>query len=95
MWILGIIAASIATALLIMLLKGGIRLVGAVVSTVLRSVIDAFFLALSGVTFAVIWLFSTLVKIILMGYRKFTTRETDVDEFTTYSWMKDSELRDE
>ncbi|PAK92574.1 hypothetical protein B8X04_17060 [Brevibacterium casei] len=95
MWILGIIAASIATALLIMLLKGGMRLVFKVVGTVVSSIFWAIVYVAGAVLSGALWLVGQVVKLGKALHVKLTTQETDVDEFTTYSWMKDSELRDQ
>ena len=95
MWILGIIAASIATALLIMLLKGGMRLVFKVVGTVVSSIFWAIVYVAGAALSGALWLLGEAVKLGKSLHAKLTTRETDVDEFTKYSWMKDSELRDD
>ena len=94
MWILGIIAASLATTLLALLIKGGIRLVGAVL-TITSAIIDAVFLVLQGAIWAVAW---TAVQIILFTkfiYRKITTKKTNVSDDANFDWMRDAKLRDD
>lgn len=95
MWILGIIAASLATTLLALLIKGGIRLVGAVFTTITSAIIDAVFLVLQGAIWAVAW---TVVQIVLFAkfiYRKITTKKTDVSDDANFDWMRDAKLRDD
>lgn len=95
MWILGIIAASLATTLLIMFLKGGIRLVFTVLGAVTNAIIEAVGLILQGVIWAVAW---TVVQIILFAkflYRKVTTKKTDVSDDANFDWMRDARMRDE
>lgn len=95
MWILGIIAASLATTLLALLIKGGIRLVGAVLTTITSAIIDAVFLVLQGAIWAVAW---TAVQIILFTkfiYRKITTKKTNVSDDANFDWMRDAKLRDD
>lgn len=94
MWIVGIIAASLATTLLILLIKGGIKLVGAVLGAVITAVFEAIGLLLSGVLVAVIWTGAALVKMSIFIYQKITTRRTDVDEDDTYDWMKAAQLHE-
>jgi len=92
MWILGLILAGVVTSLILMLIKGGIRLVFAVLGVICDAIIEAAGLVLQGAIFVVTW---TVVQVILLGkfvYRKITTTPTDVDDFTTWQWMKDAEL---
>ena len=70
MWIVGIIAASLATTLLILLLKGGIKLVGAVVGAVLSAVIEAIGLVISGVIWAVAGIAVVVILAAKFLYRK-------------------------
>lgn len=95
MWIVGIIAASLATTLLILLLKGGIKLVGAVVGAVLSAVIQAIGLVISGVIWAVAGIAVGVILAAKFLYRKITTRRTDVDGNDTYDWMKAAQVHDE
>lgn len=95
MWILGIIAASLAMTLLIMLIKGGITLVGEILILVGKAVIQAVGLALTGVMVAVIWTFGALVKFGIYLYQKVTTKKTDVSDDATFDWMRDARIRDE
>ena len=95
MWILGIIAASLATTLLALLIKGGIRLVGAVLTTITSAIIDAVFLVLQGAIWAVAW---TAVQIILFTkfiYRKITTKKTNVSDDANFDWMRAAQRRDD
>ena len=95
MWIFGMIAASLALTLLILLIKGGIKLVGGVVGAVITAVFEAIGLLLSGILVAVIWTGAALVKLSIFTYQKITTRATDVDDDDTYDWMKSAQLNDE
>lgn len=95
MWILGIIAASLATTLLVLLIKGGLHLVFAVLGAVTHAIIEAVGLVLQGAIWAVAW---TAVQIILFTkfiYRKITTKKTDVSDDANFDWMRDAQLRDE
>ena len=95
MWILGIIAASLATTLLIMLIKGGIALVGEVVILVGKAVIQAVGLVVTGVMVAAIWTLGALVKFGIYLYQKVTTKKTDVSDDANFDWMRDARMRDE
>lgn len=95
MWILGIIALSLATTLLIMFLKGGLRLIFAVLGVVTSAIIEAVGLVLQGLIWVVAW---TVVQIILFAkflYRKITTKKTDVSDDANFDWMRDARMRDE
>lgn len=95
MWVLGIIAASLATTLLVLLLKGGIHLVGAVIGTTISAIIQALGLLISGVILAVGWVVAKCIIGCKLLYRKITTSPTDVDDDANFDWMKSAHLRDE
>lgn len=95
MWILGIIAASLATTLLVLFIKGGIRLVGAIISAVLVALIEAVGMVLSGAIIALGWMLSKAIILTKFMYRKITTKPTDVDDDANFDWMRDAQLRDE
>lgn len=92
MWVLGVIVAAVATSLILMFIKGGMRLVSAVVGAVVDAVVSAVGLVLSGVILVLGWVLVKLILLTKFVYKKLTTKPTDVDEFTTWKWMKDAEL---
>lgn len=95
MWILGIIAASLAITLLGLFIKGGIRLVGAIVGAVLVSIIEAVGMILSGAVIVLGWVVSKAIIAIKLLYRKITTKKTDVSDDANFDWLRDAQLRDE
>lgn len=95
MWILGMIAASLAVTLLVMLLKGGIALVGEVIIIVGKAVFQAVGLVLSGVIWALAGIAVGVILAVKFIYRKITTRPTDVSDDADFDWMRDAKIRDE
>lgn len=95
MWILGIIAASLAVTLLVMLIKGGIALVGEVVIIVGKAVFQAIGLVLSGVIWALAGIAVGTILVVKFIYRKLTTKKTDVSDDADFDWKRDAHIRDE
>lgn len=95
MWILGIIAASLATTLLVLLIKGGIALVGEIVIIVGKAVIQAVGLVLTGVMWALAGITVGAILAVKFIYRKITTKKTDVSDDANFDWMRDARIRDE
>ncbi|WP_193073092.1 MULTISPECIES: hypothetical protein [Brevibacterium] len=95
MWILGIIAASLATTLLVLLIKGGMRLVLAVLGVICDALLQAVVLVFSGVMWALAGITVGVVLTVKFLYRKITTKKTDVSDDANFDWMRDAKLRDE
>lgn len=95
MWILGIIAASLATTLLVLLIKGGMRLVLAVLGVICDALLQAVVLVFSGVMWALAGITVGVVLTVKFLYRKITTKKTNVSDDANFDWMRDAKLRDE
>ena len=92
MWILGLILAGVAASLIIMLIKGGLKLVFGVLGVICDAIISAAGLVLSGVIWALAGIAVGVILTVKFLYKKITTKPTDVDDFTTWKWMEDAEL---
>ena len=92
MWILGLVLAGVAGSLLVMLIKGGLKLVFGVLGIITEAVIEALGLVLSGVIWALAGITVGVIIAVKFLYKKITTKPTDVDDFTRWQWMKDAEL---
>lgn len=92
MWILGLILAGVVTSLIVMLIKGGLKLVFGVLGVITHAIIEAIGLVLSGVICALAGIAVGVILAVKFLYRKITTKPTDVDDFTTWKWMEDAEL---
>ncbi len=92
MWILGLVLVGVAGSLLVMLIKGGLKLVFSVFGIITDAVIEALGLVLSGVIWALAGITIGVILAVKFLYKKITTKPTDVDDFTTWQWMKDAEL---
>lgn len=95
MWILGIIAASLATTLLVLLIKGGMRLVFSVLGVICDALIQAAVLVFSGVMWALAGITVGAILAVKFIYRKITTKKTDVSDDANFDWMRDARIRDE
>ena len=92
MWILGLILAGVVTSLIIMLIKGGLKLVFGVLGIITDAIIEALGLVLSGVIWALAGIAVGVILAVKFLHKKITTKPTDVDDFTTWKWMEDAEL---